>query len=69
MYKILVTALLVATAGACVRVRPWEREHLTRRGLDFTSERAETKFKSHLFESREGARGGNGEAGGGCGCN
>jgi hypothetical protein len=60
-------ALLVA--GGCVRVRPWQREHLSRRGLDFASERSETRFKQHVFESREGARGGTGETGGGCGCN
>lgn len=69
MRKLLVAALLVSASFACVRVRPWQREHLSRRGLDFSSERAESKFKSHLFESREGARGGYGEAGGGCGCN
>jgi hypothetical protein len=28
-----------------------------------------TAYMDHVFESREGARGGMGGAGGGCGCN
>jgi hypothetical protein len=62
--------LLVLVAGAgCVRVKPYQREYLSRRSLNFHGDRGEDRFKQHLFESREGARGGTGEAGGGCGCN
>ncbi len=65
----LLPVLLLLSLGACVRVRPWEREHLARRQLDFGAERGEARFKGHLYETREGSRGGNGEPGGGCGCN
>ena len=67
--KILLALGALALLGGCVRVRPWQREHLAKPGLDFASERSETRFKQHVFEAREGARGGNGDAGGGCGCN
>jgi hypothetical protein len=69
MRKILLGLAAVALLGGCVRVRPWQRANLSRRGLDFSSERSEARFKQHAFESREGARGGTGESGGGCGCN
>jgi hypothetical protein len=67
--KLIVGVVLLVAAGGCVRVRPWQREYLSRRALNFASERSETRFKQHMFESREGARGGTGESGGGCGCN
>jgi len=67
--KILLVLGALTLLGGCVRVKPWQREYLSRRGLDFASERSEAHFKAHMFESREGARGGIGEAGGGCGCN
>ena len=67
--RIVIAVGLLVVAGGCVRVRPWQRGELTRRGLDFSSEHSEARFKQHLYESREGARGGTGESGGGCGCN
>ncbi len=61
-------ALLCLAAG-CVHVAPYEREHLARPSMDFSREGREIAFRSHVHESREGAMGGNGAAGGGCGCN
>lgn len=66
---VLVGLLALAGAAGCVRVKPWQREHLSRRSLNFSAEKGEASFKGHLYETREGARGGNGEPGGGCGCN
>lgn len=67
----LTLALLVACAlgAGCVHVAPYEREHLARPSMDFTREGREVAFRSHVHESREGAMGGNGASGGGCGCN
>jgi hypothetical protein len=56
-------------AGGCVKVAPYEREHLAKPSMDFARETRETGFRSHVHESREGATGGYGAAGGGCGCN
>jgi hypothetical protein len=56
-------------APACARVRPYEREHLARRSMTSDRQPGDTRFDQHARGSREGADGGTGEAGGGCGCN
>jgi hypothetical protein len=62
--------LLVALAAAgCVRVKPWQREHLARPEMVNDEEPGESRFHEHQRASREGAAGGSGQAGGGCGCN
>ncbi|MGB5811518.1 MAG: DUF4266 domain-containing protein [Polyangiales bacterium] len=58
----------LATSG-CATVKPYEREYLSRPSMDFEREATEAKFYSHVLDSREGATGGVGSAGGGCGCN
>ena len=66
-------AALFAALGGCAHppVRPWQREHLAKRGmrLDLPDELAEERFHQHWFGAREGADLGYGEPGGGCGCN
>lgn len=59
---------LLAGAG-CVVVKPYEREFLSARPMQPETERVENKFRQHWQGSREGASGGFGSAGGGCGCN
>jgi len=56
-------------AGGCVRVKPYQREHLARPSMIADREAGEARFEQHARGSREGADGGTGEAGGGCGCN
>lgn len=53
----------------CVSVAPYQREDLTGPGMEGSHEAAEMEFRSHVHDSREGATGGNGSTGGGCGCN
>jgi hypothetical protein len=50
-------------------VKPYEREYLSRPSMDRDREATEAKFYSHVLDAREGATGGVGTAGGGCGCN
>ena len=50
-------------------IQPWQREHLSRRAMRFDADPLETRFRQHMFGSREGAEGGYGQPGGGCGCN
>lgn len=69
----LTLALLLAVgagAGCATQppVRAWQREHLAKRAMQF-DDGLEGRFRSHLFYAREGAFGGYGDAGGGCGCN
>jgi hypothetical protein len=68
----LALVALVLTAGAvagCVTVHPYERELLARPAMDGSSEDGEIAFRAHVHDSREGATGGHGSTGGGCGCN
>ena len=64
----LVVAAL-ALGGGCARVKPYQREHLARRSMVSDRDPGEARFAQHARGSREGADGGTGEPGGGCGCN
>jgi Domain of unknown function (DUF4266) len=57
------------TATACVTVHPYQREYLARPSMDTSTEEGESGFRAHVHDSREGATGGHGSTGGGCGCN
>lgn len=61
--------LLTLGASGCVRVRPYERELLSKRTMTFQPDPYEDVLDLHMIEAREGAVGGYGSAGGGCGCN
>ena len=50
-------------------VKPYEREALADPIMSFDRNPVSTAYLDHVFEAREGARGANGSAGGGCGCN
>ncbi len=69
---LLLVALLCGTAASGCRhappVKPWQRGHLVRRAMQF-DDGLEGRFRQHMFSSREGAEGGYGHVGGGCGCN
>lgn len=56
-------------AAACVRVAPYQRGALADRAADVSHERGEERFRAHVHDAREGATGGHGSSGGGCGCN
>lgn len=64
----LYCCLGLATAG-CAVVRPHERQNLSRRTMTEDRAPGQTRFVQHQTGSREGADGGTGEPGGGCGCN
>jgi len=68
----LILILLLSGLGtACVTVQPWERGVLAHHSMDPASASAACAddFIRHTFDIREGATGGSGQAGGGCGCN
>ncbi|HEU0037226.1 MAG TPA: DUF4266 domain-containing protein [Kofleriaceae bacterium] len=68
---ILVLGGLVGLGGAtgCVRVKAYQREHLAKRSMTNDRDPGEARFGQHERGSREGADGGTGQPGGGCGCN
>ena len=72
MYRkfILLSALaLCMGAAACSHVKPYEREYMTRPGMETESEEFAQEFEAHVHNAREGAPGRGSISGGGCGCN
>jgi len=65
--RVLLVAVLAF--GGCASVKPWQREDLARRTMVDDNAAGEARFEDHSRAAREGAIGGGGEAGGGCGCN
>ncbi len=65
----LVALVTIALLGGCLRVKPHQREDLSRRAMIQDRDPGERRFTQHQTGSREGADGGTGEPGGGCGCN
>jgi hypothetical protein len=71
--SIVVALTLTFLVSACAPIEPWvkpfERENLADPIMAFDRNPVSTAYLDHVFESREGARGATGGAGGGCGCN
>ncbi|MEL7449375.1 MAG: DUF4266 domain-containing protein [Pseudomonadota bacterium] len=67
----LILAALFVTGCASVEpwVKPYERQLLAEPYMVFDFDPVSSSYMHHVFESREGARGASGSAGGGCGCN
>lgn len=64
-----IAALLVATGCSSMGVRPWERNLLARDDMLMTADPLDLAFDEHIYFSKEASSGGQGFAGGGCGCN
>jgi hypothetical protein len=69
---LLLLTLLVGAAG-CGNIEPWvkpyERDRLADPIMALDTDPVSSSYIQHVYEAREGARGGEGSAGGGCGCN
>ena len=64
-----VLAIAVAFLSGCTNVKPWERETLSRPGMQIDPYPMITQCDNHIYFSREASKGGSGFGGGGCGCN
>jgi len=71
--RILLTLLAVTVLSACSSIEPWvkpyERDRLADPIMFLDADPVSSAYIYHVYEAREGARGGEGIAGGGCGCN
>lgn len=70
--RILLPVLVFASLAGCSIepwVKPYERDRLADPIMALDSDPVSTSYIQHVYEAREGARGGEGAAGGGCGCN
>ena len=61
--------LILASSSGCVMVRAHQRGILAKRAMTEDRDTGEARFAGHERGSREGAEGGAGQPGGGCGCN
>lgn len=70
--RVLILAVLLAAGGCSTAkwtVKPHQRELLADRIMQVGGNGQETAADEHILANREGAIGGTGTAGGGCGCN
>jgi Domain of unknown function (DUF4266) len=68
MTRFLLLVLLLL-ASACTPVKPWERGTLAKDIMAFDPDPLESRFRRHVYQSRELSGGGYGVNIGGCGCN
>lgn len=61
--------LVLAGCAAYAPPAPWEKGELARTDMQFDADVLEAKLQQHITASKEGAMGGYGVGGGGCGCN
>ena len=71
--RVLFALTLVLGLSACGSIEPWvkpyERDRLADPIMFLDAHPVSSSYLYHVYEAREGARGGEGTAGGGCGCN
>ena len=71
--RTFLATLLALGLSACGSVEPWvkpyERDRLADPIMALDADPVSTSYLLHVYEAREGARGGEGGGGGGCGCN
>lgn len=66
--------LVFASVGyGCAPIEPWvkpyERQNIADPLMSFDRDPVADGYLNHVYDAREAARGGDGGAGGGCGCN
>lgn len=59
---------IVASLQGCTNVEPWERSYLAKNEMQLDPYPLDSKFRRHMYFSREATPGGTGSVGS-CGCN
>ena len=69
--QLLILVTVIALAGCSIQpwVKPYERANLAEPIMSFAKDPVAESYKNHVHQAREGARGAESGAGGGCGCN
>jgi hypothetical protein len=65
--RFLLLLLVALSSIACEQVRPWQRTHLAHPTMSIEDPRGPAE--AHVHAIQEGAAGGEGGSGAGCGCN
>ena len=69
-YHWLIICLLLTTSGcSSLGVKPWQRDILSREDMLMDADALDLALDEHIYFSKEASSGGQGVAGGGCGCN
>ena len=72
-FAVIATLTLAAAVSGCSNFEPWvkpyERDNLADPIMALDGDPVYSSYLQHVYEAREGAKGGEGAAGGGCGCN
>lgn len=71
LFKLACASVLLALLSACASitpVQPWQKGILAKPEMTFAGDGIGNEFNEHIYSSREGASGGSGANGGGCGC-
>ena len=66
---LMLFAVLIASGCSSLGVKPWERNILARDDMLMDADGLDLAFDEHIYFSKEASSGGQGFAGGGCGCN
>jgi hypothetical protein len=69
MKSCFLTIVIAATLSACATTKAYQREKLADRVMSPDGDADREALRSHMLGTREGAIGGFGHGGGGCGCN
>ena len=71
MRRVLLATAVVVLAGcsSLSQVQPWQKGNLAKPEMAFDADTLDARFMDHTYFSKEGASGGAGVGGGGCGCN
>jgi hypothetical protein len=64
----MISAALILSGCSNLGVKPWERDILAQPEMEMTADGQDLAFDEHIYFSKEASSGGQGFAGGGCGC-
>ena len=67
--RFILILVIASSAAGCVRVQAYQRGRLAQPKMQIGDSAQATELEQHVYEYREGASGGYGTMGGGCGCN
>lgn len=67
--KAILFCFIAFSLSACTNVKPWEKGNLAKTEMAWAPDSMQAAINSQAYASKESSRGGNGSAGGGCGCN
>jgi hypothetical protein len=69
MLSLLFGSILMISGCSSLGVKAWERNLLARNDMLMDADAIDLALDEHIYFSKEASSGGQGFAGGGCGCN